>query len=140
MDVVSAAASIAAIVEVSAKVSLLCIKYYSAVKDAKKDILRLRVEVDSLRDVLQAAEQLFQGPDSAKLLVSQKLYKVLKDCLAQLATLKDKLDPGKTRKIMSTYGFRALRWPFDSKEIDKVIRELEKWKQTVSLALQIDQA
>jgi hypothetical protein len=52
--------------------------------------------------------------------------------------MRTKLDPGKTRKAMSRIGFRALKWPFTSKQVDKIISTLEGYEQTFSLALQVD--
>jgi hypothetical protein len=89
--------------------------------------------------VLGEVQQLLDGPNSAELSASQKLLEALKDGFSQLKTLDERLNPGKTRKAMSRMGVRALKWPFESKEVDKVINGLEKCKQTVSLALQVDQ-
>ena len=48
MDPLSATASIIAVIHVSSQVFNLCQKYYTGVKDARKDIQRLRNEVISL--------------------------------------------------------------------------------------------
>ncbi|KAH3955952.1 hypothetical protein HBI80_255840 [Parastagonospora nodorum] len=40
---------------------------------------------------------------------------------------------------MSRFGFRALKWPFTSKQVNKVVLNLERHEQTFSLALQVDQ-
>ncbi|KAJ9656035.1 hypothetical protein H2201_008661 [Coniosporium apollinis] len=139
LEVLGVTANIIAIVDLSAKIASLCVQYSLAVKDAKNDIERLRGEVNSVTDVLREVERLLQGPDSARLSASQKLRDALKDCFSQLTELKKRLHPGKTRKAMSRIGVRALKWPFQSKEVDKVVRNLERCKQTVSLALQVDQ-
>ncbi|EON69685.1 hypothetical protein W97_08945 [Coniosporium apollinis CBS 100218] len=139
MEPLGVTANIIAIVDLSAKIASLCVQYPLAVKDAKNDIERLRGEVNSVTDVLRGVERLLYRPDSAQLSASQKLRDALKDCFTQLTELKKGLDPGKTRKAMSRFGVRALKWPFESKEVDKVVRNLERCKQTVSLALQVDQ-
>ncbi|EON63738.1 hypothetical protein W97_02966 [Coniosporium apollinis CBS 100218] len=139
MEPLGVTANIIAIVDLSAKIASLCVQYSLAVKDAKNDIERLRGEVNSVADVLREVERLLHRPDSAQLSASQKLRDALKDCFTQLIELKKGLDPGKTRKAMSRFGVRALKWPFESKEVDKVVRNLERCKQTVSLALQVDQ-
>ncbi|KAI9785620.1 MAG: hypothetical protein M1816_000367 [Peltula sp. TS41687] len=133
------AASIIAVLGLSAKVTLRCIEYSTAVKDANVDITRLKSAVKSLEDVLRKVEQLLNGPDGAKLSTSQKLLKALNDCFLQLEDLDKKLEPGKTRKAMSRFAARALKWPFESKKVDKVVKELESYKQTISLAVQVDQ-
>ena len=53
--------------------------------------------------------------------------------------MKVKLDPGKTRKTMSRFGVQALQWPFTSKQVDKIVSNLQGYKQTFSLALQVEQ-
>jgi hypothetical protein len=139
MEGLGAAANVIAVVDLCAKVASFCYQYSLAVKHAKNDITRLQGELKSLRDVLGEVQQLLDGPDSAKLSASQKLLEALKDGFSQLKTLDERLNPGKARKAMSRLGVRALKWPFESKEVDKVINGLEKCKQTVSLALQVDQ-
>ena len=57
----------------------------------------------------------------------------------QLQTLNNKLELSTGRKAMRRIGIRALKWPFKSGEIDTVIKKLERYKQTASLALQVDQ-
>jgi Fungal N-terminal domain of STAND proteins len=139
MDGVGAAASVIAVVELSAKIASLCIQYSLAVKHAKTDIEHLRGEVNSVTDLLRRVEQLLQRPDNTQLSASQKLRDALRDCFSQLTELKTKLNPGKTRKAMSNFGIRALKWPFESKEVETIINDLERCKQTISLALQVDQ-
>ena len=139
MEGLGAAANVIAVVDLCAKVASFCYQYSLAVKDAKNDITRLQGEVKSLRDMLGEVQQLLDGPNSVELSASQKLLEALKDGFSQLKTLDERLNPGKVRKAMSRTGVRALKWPFESKEVDKVINGLEKCKQTVSLALQIDQ-
>ena len=50
-----------------------------------------------------------------------------------------KLEPRKGRKTMSRIGLRALRWPFTSKQVEKIVSNLEGYQQTFGLALQVDQ-
>jgi predicted ATP-binding protein involved in virulence len=47
MDGLSAAAAVATIIEISAKIASLCLEYSLAVKNAKKDIHRLKTTVDN---------------------------------------------------------------------------------------------
>ncbi|RYO90009.1 hypothetical protein DL763_005461 [Monosporascus cannonballus] len=139
MEGIGVAASIIAIIEFSAKIASLCVQYSSAVKDANNDIARLQKEVRSLNDVLREVERLLDSPDSAKLSASQKLHDALNQCSSTFAKLKKRLDPGKTRKFLSYTGIRKLKWPFKSKEVEKDLENLERCKQTLCLALQVDQ-
>ena len=139
MDGVSAAASVVALVEISAKVVSLCAEYYSHVKNAKKDIDRFRLEVEALIKVLRNLHQLAQKPGAAKLFTSNTLDESINLCLSDLRHFKKKLEPGKGRKAMNRYGVRALKWPFESKELEKAIGVLERYKSTFNTALNVDQ-
>lgn len=139
MDGLSGAASAIAVVDLSAKIASLCFQYLVAVKNAKEDIERLQGKVDGIKDIVGGIKQLLDGRDKTRLSVTYKLLDSLKDCLLLLEKLKIQLDPGKTRKVMSWFGVRALKWPFTSKEVKKIVGSLEKYEQTFSLALQVDQ-
>jgi hypothetical protein len=139
MDGVSAAASVLAVIDMSVKVASLLFQYSKEVKNAKEDIGRVQRQVDSLTNASESVRQLLQGPNGAKLQASQKLLAALHDSLSQLGRLKQRLEPRKTRKVMSSFGIRALKWPFDSKDIEKVVQDLGTCTQTISLSLQVDQ-
>lgn len=139
MDLVSGAASVGAVIDLSAKVASLCVQYLDAVKSAKEDIKRLQKKVDSIRNILGALEQRLEGLDETRLSTTRKLRESLQECLVQLRELETRLEPSKTRKTMSRFGGRALKWPFRSKEIEKIVATLEKYEQTFSFSLQIDQ-
>ncbi|KAF5851816.1 hypothetical protein GGP41_000555 [Bipolaris sorokiniana] len=139
MDGLSGAASVIAVVDISTKIASLCYQYSVAVKDAKDDIERVRRKVSDITHILEKIKQLFDGQDKTRLSTTKGLSNSLKQCLEELKSLEAKLDPGKTRKTMSRFGFRALKWPFTSKQVDKVILNLEGYEQTFSLALQVDQ-
>ncbi|KAI9763764.1 MAG: hypothetical protein M1839_006312, partial [Geoglossum umbratile] len=139
MDGLSGAASVITVINLSAKIALHCFQYSVAVKNAKEDIGNLQREVSRIRDVLEGAKKLLEGPKEMRLSTSQKLSDSLKGCLVQLEELNRQLEPSNTRKAMSRLGVRALKWPFTRKEVGKIIADLERYKQTFSLALQVDQ-
>ncbi|KAI9776365.1 MAG: hypothetical protein M1839_000445, partial [Geoglossum umbratile] len=139
MNGLSAAASVIAVVDLSAKIASRCFQYSVAVKNAKEDIGSLQREVSRIGDVLEGAKKLLEGPKEIRLLTLQKLSDSLKGCSVQLEELNRRLEPSNTREAMSRLGVRALKWPFTSKEVEKIIADLERYKQTFSLALQVDQ-
>lgn len=139
MEVLGIAANLVGVVELSAKIASLCLDYSLAVKDAKKDISRLHTKVKELEEVAKDVQQLINGPRGGKLSTSQKLEQAVLDCHAHIKSVNERLDPGKRRKAMSRFGLRALKWPFESSEVDKIIRELENCNTTISLALHVDQ-
>ncbi|KAK0739040.1 hypothetical protein B0T21DRAFT_307466 [Apiosordaria backusii] len=144
MDGVSAAASIIAVIDLSAKVACLCVQYYSDVKNAKSDIKRLQGELQGLEKTLQGARELLESPNGKSLKTSQGLVDGLANCSSQLKQLQlrleKKLHHGPAHKTMRRLGLRALKWPFKSKEIDTIIKNLERYRDTLSAGLTVDQA
>jgi hypothetical protein len=139
MEVLGVVANVIAVVELSATVASYCIQYSRAVTHAKADIERLEAEVNSVTVLLKEVYQLLQRPGNTQLSTSQKLCNALKDCFLQLEQLNAKLEPGKKQRVMSRIGVRAFKWPFQSKEVAKIINNLDRYKQTFSQALQVDQ-
>ncbi|KAH0562822.1 hypothetical protein GP486_002547 [Trichoglossum hirsutum] len=139
MDGLSAAASVTAIIGISAKIISLCSQYSAAVKDAKKDIDRLQRTVTDVKDVLEEVKRLLDRQDKTRLSTTHKLSDSLKECSRQLQRLEIQLEPGRAHKAISRIGMWALRWPFTSKKVEKTIASLEEYKHTFSLALQVDQ-
>jgi septal ring factor EnvC (AmiA/AmiB activator) len=139
MDGLSGAASIIAVVDISAKVASLCFQYSVAVKNANTDIERLRKKVTDIKNVLDVVQRLLDKQDKSQLSTTRKLLDSLKECHQQLQGLKAQLEPGKGRKVMQRFGFRALKWPFTSKEVEKIVVSLEQYEHTFTLALQVDQ-
>lgn len=124
--------------DISAKIASLCFQYSVAVKEAKADIQRVQRELGDITGVLEKIQQILDGPNKARLSVSHELFGSLKRYLLELQEIKATLEPGKTRKAMSRLGARALKWPFTNKQIEKVVSGLEQYKQTFTLALQVD--
>jgi hypothetical protein len=61
------------IVALSAKVVSLCLPYLLAVNNATKDITRLATEVKNLQEVVKEIRHIINGPNDAKLSVSEKV-------------------------------------------------------------------
>ena len=143
MDGLSAAASIIAVIQISEDVALLCSKYLKAVKNSKSDIERLQGELTNLKPVLEGAQKLLEGPNAARLETSRPLLDGLRGCYSQLknleTNLKGHLKPEGKGKGMRHFGLRALRWPTKSKKVDMVIQTLSKFRDTLSVSLNIDQ-
>ncbi|KAI9856456.1 MAG: hypothetical protein M1813_009112 [Trichoglossum hirsutum] len=139
MDGLSGAASVIAVVDISAKITSLCFQYLTAAKDAKNDIERLQRKVAKIGGILEKIKQLLDGQDKARLPTTSELSDSLKECFRELEELKAELEPGKTRKAMSRFGVRALKWPFTGKQVEKIVSGLERYEQAFTLALQVDQ-
>lgn len=139
MDGVSATASVVALIETSLKIVSLCAEYYSHVKNAKQDVHRFSLEVKAFIKVLQNLDNLAQNSGATRLFALTSLSEDIQRCLLDLERLQKKLDLGKGRKAMSRYGIRAFKWPFESKELEKDIAVLERYKSVFNAALNTDQ-
>jgi hypothetical protein len=139
MDGLSGAASVIAVIDISAKITSTCYQYAVGVKDAKNDIERVQRKVSDIIHILEKLKQLLDSQDKKRLSTTHSLSDSLKQCFQDMEDMRTKLDPGKTRKTMSRIGFRALKWPFTSKQVDKIVLTLKGYEQTFSLALQVDQ-
>jgi hypothetical protein len=134
------AAGVIAVVELSAKVALLCARYSREVANAKSDIAHLKECIDQLQITLGEVSRLLDGQYGAGLKASQKLRKGVDACLSQMTTLEQKMKIGKGFRAMSRFGIRALSWPFTRQELDKVLQELKDSEAMIALALQVDTA
>ncbi|KFY93584.1 hypothetical protein V498_04339, partial [Pseudogymnoascus sp. VKM F-4517 (FW-2822)] len=139
MAEIGLAASIIAVIDLSAKVASQCSKYYANVKNAGDDIERLQQEIERLKATLGQVQSLCDGPNGAKLQSSQNLRNGINDCKKQLAQLESKLEP-RRYKLMSRFGWRAFTWPFTSNEVEGIMKKLGKCKDSISFSLQVDQA
>jgi hypothetical protein len=61
MDGLSGAASVIAVIDISAKIASLCYQYSVAVKDAKDDIERVRRKVSDITYILEKIKQLLDS-------------------------------------------------------------------------------
>ena len=140
MDGLSVAASLIAVVQLSAQVFSLCQEYYIGVKHARDEIQRLSNEVLAIHEILEKISDLLDGPDSAKFSTLALLGKKngpAQQCAAQLQEIKTRLEP---HEGMRKLGRRALQWPLKSDNVNKMVLALERYKSTFTLALSTDQA
>jgi hypothetical protein len=138
MDGLSGAASVIAVIDISAKIGSLCFQYSMAVKDAKNNIERMQRKVGDITHILETIMQLLDNQAKTRLSTTQGLSDSLRQCLQDLKDVKVKLEPGKGRRTMSRIGLRALRWPFTSKQVEKIVSTLDGYKQTFMSALEVD--
>ena len=140
MDGLSAAASLIAVIQISAQVFSLCQEYYIGVKQSRDEIRCLSNEVLAIHEILEKISDLLDGPDAAKFATLALLDKEngpAQQCAAQLQEIKAQLDPNEG---MRKLGWRALKWPLKSDNVNKIVLALERYKSTFSLALTTDQA
>ncbi|GKT46390.1 uncharacterized protein ColSpa_06571 [Colletotrichum spaethianum] len=132
------AVNIATVVELSAKIASICLQYSKDVKNAREEIARVKEETLSLKAVAESASELLEGPHGAALKASQKLTGAVEGAALRLKALDAELHPSSTRKAMRRFGVRALKWPFQSNDVEKLVRDIMRYTQMISMGLQID--
>ncbi|KAL6712638.1 hypothetical protein ACN47E_000515 [Coniothyrium glycines] len=139
MEGLAGAASLIAVIDISAKVAALCFQYSVSVKDSKNDIERIRNKVCDLERLINGVKCILEQGDKARLLNTNNMSQTCKQCLQELEHVKVRLEPGRTRRAMSRFGYRALKWPFTRKQVDMIISALESHRLNFLFALQMDQ-
>src|SRR6266536_6256853 len=138
---VGEAASIFAVIGISGTVFDLCRTYYLEVKEARKDIQRLRDEVTSLQDVLTNVADLARDPGSSNRSILSRLNQhdgPLEQCQKDLKQIFTQLENGQGQNKITQFGVRALKWPFTKRDVEKSITAIGRHKETFILALSTD--
>ena len=102
---------------------------------------RLQSSILTFQQVLEKVDHLKNHPNAVKLKTLHVLNQPngpVEKSLAQLLELRGRLETGQGKGKMKRVGMRALKWPFKKEEIDKVVGELEGYKETFNLALTTD--
>jgi hypothetical protein len=138
MDGLSTAASVISVIQICGQLFDICRTYATSVKDARKDITRLRDEITALESVLTSVADLEESEDASQLATLSLLKKdngPLQRCQEDLERLGTILNPGDGEQRMRKYGIRALKWPLARKDVDKAVEMMERYKTLFALAL-----
>jgi hypothetical protein len=133
------AASIIAVVQITAEVVKLCGGYLSDVSDARQEVQQMHSRVSALHNVLEQAQRLLGDSKSNRLPMSTSILGSLNQCMSELQGLRTRLNPGKTQKGMRRLGLRALKWPFPKTEVERILKMLDGYTTTFNVALLTDQ-
>ncbi|KAF7128809.1 hypothetical protein CNMCM5793_003718 [Aspergillus hiratsukae] len=139
MDTVSSAASVIAVIQLTGILVKLCGGYIREVKDARGEILNLQRAFTGLQGTLQDLQKFLQSDNGKVLPTSSQIVTNITDCLSNLRDLEARLDPGKGKRLMRMVGLRALKWPLKRTEVEGVVKNLERYKTSFLLSLQVDQ-
>ncbi|UKZ48460.1 hypothetical protein TrVGV298_002685 [Trichoderma virens] len=141
--------SIIAVVDLFAKVGVLCSAYCSGLKNAPQDIRHILNEADRFTATLSDLKKLLESPNGAKLNSSQNVRRSVADCRLQLKDLITKLEQGTSlQKITSPQKITWLHkitwlerisWPLKKGEVDGILHKLQKYRMAIVLDLQADQ-
>lgn len=154
MDGLSVSASIIAVLQAAGIVLSICYDFRAIISESPWALTRLIEETRGLRDVLEKLESIAsanpkglseKSTDTRKCLdvLCEPENGLLTSCLAELKLLEAKLDPfAKCRDTAPgnrAAFFRAVGWRFKSREAKAALERLERYKNTLCLALTIDQ-
>jgi hypothetical protein len=131
-DPLSITASIVAVVQVSA----IVLKSLGDLKDAPRDLRRLRTEIDNLQGILLPALERLTRPEEEKLAMVQLLSAQgpLEEFRVLLEQLKKKLAPAAGLNKAR----RAVTWQFQKGEVKDILSTIERQKSLFALALQTE--
>jgi hypothetical protein len=143
MEPLSAAASIMTVLQVTHKISILCLDIHHRINSAKSDIARISEEIRSLRSVLEGLAGLnLTGRDktslgTGKLDALASVDKVLTICTTELQDLE--LELQKVVKSSSQSRLKALSWMWKEQDVVRRLQNISRLKSTLQLALDLDQ-
>ncbi|KAF3315728.1 hypothetical protein TWF173_003295 [Orbilia oligospora] len=114
-----------------------CWKIYSGIKDAKSDIDSLSVEVANINGLVERVGALIRDPKFYGLSENKDLAGALEGCQNELRRLQSKLDSQKEHSRLSL--FKRTKWPFAKTGVVETINNLERWKGSINVFLNVDQ-
>lgn len=133
-----AGASIIAFIQLTQAVGGALMDYYEGVKNARDDIQQLYHSIKNLEYVLEEVKKLV-GSNT----LSAGIKALLEDkngpvtlCESELVKLRDKLKYSPAHFQVGK--LKSLKWPFQKKDIDKIVRAIDKHKDDLVLALGIE--
>jgi hypothetical protein len=133
-DPLSTTASIIAIIQLSSAV----VEYINGVRGATKERKRLRDEVRACEFILQQLKD--DADDAEEGEAWSETIKALEGTDAPLGRLRVALNvvKAKLEHHIRLEALTSLKWPFNEKEIDKIISAIEREKALLQLALTND--
>ncbi|GAD96581.1 vegetative incompatibility protein HET-E-1 [Paecilomyces variotii No. 5] len=148
MEALGSAASIVSVIQITGSLIKICWGYVGEVKDAKDDIQYLIKVVEDLQIVLTKLHSLLDGENGQKLPITQVLSRTILECQWDLERLNEKLHatrPNKKNvgnqkrdKVRKHFNWRSITWPFERKEVEKIVTRIERYKRVFLTALQLD--
>jgi hypothetical protein len=129
MDPISGVASVIALVQIAQVIAGSLKSYYKGVKEARDDIKSLYASIILLETVLDHTQKLEDNPQATPLIT---LLHEPNGLLSQISTDLNQLHNllGKPKPLVSVK--QSLGWPFQKKDIVKIVSKLEDHKLTLS--------
>ena len=130
MDGLSGFASVVAVLDLSAKLSSTCYRYYRSAKGAKEEIQSILDELSSLQLVLRRIETLETDSSTS----SSVVHEILRSPNGPLYQCGQSLN----QLLIKLESCRSLTWPLKSNEVESHLVAIERLKTTFILALSTD--
>jgi len=124
------AASVIAVVDLFAKIGVLCSHYCADLKGARREVRGILNEADSFSHTLGDVEKLLSSPNGSKI-NPINIQRTIDDCRVLLGDLAVKLQQG-TR-------WQWMKWPLKKEEVTQILQKLARWRAAIALELQINQ-
>lgn len=140
MDPVGAAASIITLLQLTHKISILCLDIHARVKSAGPDIVRLTDEIKTLRSLLETLSGLASNTrhrEPSRLEAVAKAEPILAPCETELEDIEKWLR--KVLKSSSQSPLGAIQWALKEKDVLRRLDNISRLKSTLQLALALDQ-
>ncbi|KAK2728992.1 vegetative incompatibility protein het-e-1 [Colletotrichum kahawae] len=142
MEAVGVLANVIAIVDLSAKLGVICGEYIIKARNAKEDIRKLKEESDALARIISQVQDLLglKSTDQShgrQLNASETFRHDVKQCEKMLHELTERLAPGKSPSRVRMIG-KSLKWPLTSTEVSQNVGSLRHWRDCFLAALQVD--
>ena len=142
------AASVTAVIQISTSVLGLCKRYVEAAKDAPLAIRSMLIEVAALKTVFETAQFFTScGGDTSNLHdLSENIEGPVESCYRAIAALEKLLpkvdsenqNPSISKHFKFVKTSQRLTWPFKDEKVQKLLKEIERNKTTISLVLTTD--
>ncbi|KAH6900410.1 vegetative incompatibility protein HET-E-1 [Thelonectria olida] len=139
MEALNGVSSILTLVDLSFKLIGHCATYAQGIKNAKNDRARLLEEAMRLHHTLQNVKELLEKPQNSRLKSHKPLMLALWESQKQLHELAHMLPTSNGPPTRGMTSLQNLKWPFQHKEADKIVQNLSRLSQAISLAIQVDQ-
>lgn len=137
MDPLSIAASLAGLVSLTSRVSRTIGSYCKSVKDARKDVQETAQELASMYDVLHQLDGLLRSQQlKTKIDSNSVLAKAIAVCGNNIERLSSKVQRLELDGLARVW--EKLKWPFNEKEMQKILATLRKCAATFQFSLTIE--
>ena len=152
MEALGVTANIIAVLHAANTILDICCDYSAAIRGASWELPKVTKELQSLRDVLELLKGLAKRIENADPSADARLPALIRICNSdagplgmcnnELKFLEKRLEPPKwTGPATSkrTALMQTLSWPLKEGETKKILQNIERYKTSLSMALEVDQ-